>query len=236
MSRGRWRCGLFAGHRIVAATTPRMASAKAFGRQQRPVYCAVPVNGLDGILRTGGREPATLHPAEQKGLHRRKRAAIDPDRQNQCPLKQVHFEVHWFNSLTGLPGATQPENLFPWSRLIAGDRIPCHQHQFWLGQLMLMQPETFPEQTPCAAALHRSADLFARHNASISGSRFQLAMRQPRTRRWPDCRTRAKSRLCASRDLRPRRRRFGATFTKSDRSQALATLAAAVVGWPCRSW
>ena len=62
-----------------------------------------------------------------------------------------------------------------------------------------------------------------------SGSRLQFAMRQPITSRSPRCRTRAKSRFCASRDERPRRRRFGgAGFTKSDRRQALAAVAAAV--------
>ena len=65
--------------------------------------------------------------------------------------------------------------------------------------------------------------------AEPSGNLFQFAMRQPTTRRSPRWRTRAKSRFCASRDERPKRRRFGgAGFTKSDRRQALAAIATAV--------
>jgi len=57
---------------------------------------------------------------------------------------------------------------------------------------------------------------------------FQFAMRQPTTSRSPRCRTRAKSRFCASRDERPKRSFGGAGFTKSDGRQALAAVAAAV--------
>jgi len=65
--------------------------------------------------------------------------------------------------------------------------------------------------------------------AAPSASGFQFAMRQPSARRWPCWRTRAKSRLCVRRDERPRRRRFGgAAFTRSNRREAFATVAAAV--------
>jgi len=46
-------------------------------------------------------------------------------------------------------------------------------------------------------------------------------------RRSPACRTRAKSRLCASRRVRPKRRRFGAGVTKSNGRQAFAARATA---------
>jgi len=65
--------------------------------------------------------------------------------------------------------------------------------------------------------------------ATPIGSAFQLAMRQPSTRRSPRSRMRAKSRLCASRDERPKRRRGGgAGFTKSNRRQAFAAHATAI--------
>ena len=47
-----------------------------------------------------------------------------------------------------------------------GDGIPRDQNNFnGLRQFMLMLPETFAQQTPRAVALHRAADLFARHDA-----------------------------------------------------------------------
>ena len=61
-----------------------------------------------------------------------------------------------------------------------------------------------------------------------AGSLLQLAMRQPSASRSPCCRTRAKSRFCASRDERPKRRRGGAGFTNSNRREAFAAHAPAV--------
>jgi len=60
---------------------------------------------------------------------------------------------------------------------------------------------------------------------------FQFAIRQPCASRSPCCRTRPKSRFCASRKPRPRRRRFGDSAVmreKLNRCQAFAAFAAAV--------
>ncbi len=70
-----------------------------------------------------------------------------------------------------------------------------------------------------------------RREAVPSGSRIQLAIRQPCTVRWPANRTRAKSRPCLIRKRRPNPRRAGEgvlTAGLSDRCQAFAAYAAAI--------
>ena len=56
--------------------------------------------------------------------------------------------------------------LFDFGETASGNRGARHQNEFHrLGQLMLMLPETFAEQTPRAAAFHRAADFAAGDDA-----------------------------------------------------------------------
>jgi hypothetical protein len=75
-------------------------------------------------------------------------------------------------------------------KFFARNRIARHQDHFHrLRQVMLVQPETFAQQAPGAAALHRAANLFAGDHAEpwrCAGGQLvpvgnQAALRQPFT-------------------------------------------------------
>src|SRR5471030_1095394 len=66
--------------------------------------------------------------------------------------------------------------LFHVGKFFPGNGIARDQNQFHrLREFMLMLPETFTQQTPRAAALHRAADFFARDHAEF----WRRAVGQP---------------------------------------------------------
>ena len=77
--------------------------------------------------------------------------------------------------------------LFHLRKTATGNRRPRDEYQFHrLREFMLVQPETFAEQAPGAAALNRSADFFARHHTQPwrAGGQFvpvgdEAALREP---------------------------------------------------------
>jgi len=151
-------------HRIVAVAAPRMAAANPFRRQRAAGQRAVFTHRFQCKLRTGRREAAAAGGAEQKNLRRRNRPAIKANRENQNVLERVHSLV--FEQSRAVERGEKI--LFDFGKIFLGDGIPRDQNQFHRPrEFMLMQPETFAEQPPGAAAGRRIADFFAGDDAEL---------------------------------------------------------------------
>ena len=113
---------------------------------------------LQDVNRAGRREPAARSGSEQKCLRRRKRQLIGAHHENQYVLNGVHGLV--FEQLRALQ--CSEKILFHPSKIFLGNRVARDQDQFHgRRQFMLMQTETFAEQSPGAATGGRIADFFA---------------------------------------------------------------------------
>ena len=132
----------------------------------------------------------------------------------------------------------------------SGDRIAGHQNEFdGFGQFMLMQPETFAQQTAGTAAFHGTPDFFAGHHAEFGWR----AVRQPVPIGNETTAHQALAGLANPREvaiLRQARgateaqafRRFGGCHTREKRIRLIIP-ASGVCGrrdgdwpaWPCRS-
>ena len=217
-------------NRVVAATAPRMTAANPFRRQRASGKRAVQLQGVNRVLRAGRREPAAGVCAEQKNLRRRNRPAINADSKNQNMLEQIHSI---FQKLRAVQ--RRQKILFHLRKFFSGDGIARDQNQFHrLRELMLMLPETFPQQTPRAVTLDCTADFFARDNAQ-----FRLrAVRQPLPVGDETTQDKSLTLLADARKIAARpdargaaqtfRRFSGRRHAKSNRRQAFAAVAAAV--------
>jgi hypothetical protein len=68
----------------------------------------------------------------------------------------------------GRPPQRCQKILFDFGEIASGNRRTGNKDEFnRLHKFMLMQPETFAEQTPRATAFNRAADAFARDNAQL---------------------------------------------------------------------
>jgi hypothetical protein len=77
-------------HRVVPATTPRMATAHTFQRQPDSPHCTVGADGFQRVSRTTRRKPTPPKRAEQHRLRGRKDHAIDLHQRYQYELQEIH--------------------------------------------------------------------------------------------------------------------------------------------------
>jgi hypothetical protein len=214
----------------MAATTPRMATANAPGRQgrtgQRPMF----PHRFQRILRTRRRKPAAAGRTKQKSLGRRQDQAIGANRKNQNVLERIHDSS--FSKLARRRAARKSfsteENGFPAIEFRATKTNSTGWARSCWCNRKLSRNNRRARLRTVAAPIFRLVTT-PNLEALASGTQFQLAIRQPCTIRLPAKRMRTKSRLCASRIERASRKRFGgAAFTKSNRRQAFAAQATAI--------
>ena len=161
---------------VMPAIAPRMAAANPLRRQPASRNRAAPTDRVNRILRAGRRETTASICAEQKDLRGRNHPAINADHENQNGLERIqnYFSCLFFQQAR--PVERGQKIFFHVGEFFPGDGITRDQNQFHrLREFILMLPETFPQQTPRAIALHGAADFFARHDAQF---RFR-AVRQP---------------------------------------------------------
>ena len=151
------------GNGVVTAITPRMAAANPFRGQNRTRHRPVRPHCVQRVLRTRRRETAAAG-TEQKRLRGRKRETINAQRENQNVLEQIHDSV-----LEQVRAFQHGEKiLFHSGKILLGNRIPRDENQFnGLREFMLVQPETFTQQPPGAAADGRITDFFAGDDAEF---------------------------------------------------------------------
>jgi hypothetical protein len=193
-------------HRVVPAPSPGMASPNPFQRQPTPTQRAVTPNGLQRVGRTTRRKPAVTGRANQKDFRGRKHTAIQPDAERQYILSRIH-DLLSFLSKPALRNVVKKSrstsvNVLPAidGRATSTSSTACSKSCWCSRKLSRINRRARFRTT---APPIRPAVITPSRELAPSGSRRQLAIRQPFTNRLPFRRTRAKSRPCLSRAARP---------------------------------
>ena len=130
MARHQLRAATMRRHRIHPMATPRMAAAKAPGREPGARHGAVFADGLERVLGTSGLEPATEPSrAKNRRQHRRDPPLIESYQAVKYGLRWIHGSGHGRGREQA--ASLKRRQIVPFHPTLgfAGDRRTSHQDQ-----------------------------------------------------------------------------------------------------------
>jgi hypothetical protein len=232
----------------MAAFAPRMTTANPFCRESAAGDCAMAANCFNCVLRTSRRETATAGRTKEKNLRGRNRPAIRADGENQHDFWNIQqptansqhrtmagahhhgmfdvrcsmFDVFHFSSFARFSAARKSFSTSAKVSPAIEFRATKINSTGWASSCWCCRKLSRNKRRArlrCTAPPIFLLVTTPSLDFAPSGNRCQLAMRQPRARRWPCCRMRANSPLCSMRRVRSRRRRLGVSAGAGTRNQ-----------------
>jgi hypothetical protein len=192
----------------MPAIAPGMTAANPLDGQPAAGQRTLRTDGVHRVLRATRRETAATSGPEEENQHGRNRPAVGANAKNQCVLGRFHadFSKPARRSVVRKSFSTSAK-FFPAMefRATSTSSTGCASSSWCCRKLSRNNRRARLRTT--APPIRR---LVTTPNRGVapSGNECQLAIRQPRARRCPCCRTRANSRCCRSRAGRRSRRRL----------------------------